>query len=88
MMKNVLIKSSFIVLMIFYSFSCLEHNQTRKSKKFIVQDSLITNNNFFKRVVYFGYTKKDKDTTKWNDVIKICHIKKKGYNLKKRVRFF
>jgi hypothetical protein len=88
-MKTVLIKSSFIFLLfIFCSLIGFNNKQIKSNEKFLIQNSLITNNKFFKRIVYFGYTKNEKDSTKWNDKIKIYHVKKNDTILKTEFIFY
>lgn len=85
-MKILLIRFSIIYIGL---ISCFFNNKPILiSNKFIVQDSLISNFKSYKRIVYFGYKKNELDTLKWDDIIKIYHIKKNDTLLKSSFTFF
>lgn len=44
------------------------------TEQFVVQDSLISDFEYYQRKVYFGHTKAENDTSRWIDLIKIYHI--------------
>ncbi len=102
MKKNVLIKLSSIIfvsflILAFYlriqkcsgipNSSIIIFSKDEFKSHFLVQDSLITDLDSIKRIVYLGYSKNRNDTLKWNDIIRIYHLKWNDTILKNDITF-